>query len=118
MDFDFHFSRKDEEFRLEVRKWLEENVPADLEWPEDPEDVPPEMVDIRDNITRELGAKGWYAPDWPKEYGGGGMGDEQVAIMTQEFNRMDKGRLLGFIYELDGFLNLCRVPLKCWLIAR
>ena len=44
MDFDFHFNKEDEEFRLEVRKWLEENVPADMEWPEDPEDVPPELL--------------------------------------------------------------------------
>lgn len=98
MDFDFHFNKEDEGFRLEVRKWLEENVPADMEWPEDPEDVPPELVDIRDNLTSKLGAKGWYAPDWPKEYGGGGMDDERVAILKQEFNRMDKGMLLGFVY--------------------
>jgi len=97
MDFDFKFTAEDEEFRKEVRKWLEENVP-DIDWPTDPYDITDEMRIIRDDLKAKLGAKGWYAPDWPKEWGGGGMPDERVAILRQEYNRFDKGGLLGFVY--------------------
>jgi len=98
MDFDFHFTEEDEKFRKEVRTWLEENVPADLEYPMDPLDFTDEIITMRDDLKRKLGAKGWYAPDWPKEWGGGGMSDERVAVLRQEFNRMDKPGLLGFVY--------------------
>lgn len=98
MDFDLHFTEEDERFRTEVRKWLEENAPADMEWPPDPYDSKPEMVQKRTDMTRKLGAKGWYAPDWPKEYGGGGLSGERVTILQQEFNRISEERGWGGVF--------------------
>jgi len=107
MDFDLHFTEEDEEFRKEVRAWLEENIPANLDWPVDPYDTTPEQTKIKEGIRRGIGAKGWFAPDVPKEYGGGGMPDERVAILAQEFNRMSKrtggsgaSGILGFVFDI------------------
>ncbi len=99
MDFDLHFTKEDEAFRQEVRKWLEANVPKELDWPRDPEDVPEDLANFRHELINKLGVKGWYAPDWPKEYGGGGLDEQKVAVLRQEFNRLNKGQLLGFVYS-------------------
>jgi alkylation response protein AidB-like acyl-CoA dehydrogenase len=69
-----------ESFRSEVREWLAENCV---------EDVP---VGSRDRLARErfdgwvraLGTKGWAAPGWPTEYGGGGLDREHQAVLSEE----------------------------------
>ncbi|PTT71915.1 acyl-CoA dehydrogenase, partial [Pseudomonas sp. HMWF010] len=35
-----------------------------------------------------MGAKGWTAPTWPKEYGGGGLSKEQAKVLEQELRRL------------------------------
>ncbi len=102
MDFDVHFTKESEEFRKEVRAWLKENVPADLEWPIDPYDVTPELIKVRDDLRRKLGAKGWLAPDFPKELGGGGLTEEHVAVLHEETMRMGRG---GGAAVLGGFAS-------------
>src|SRR5260221_8706972 len=67
-------------FRAEVRAWLEANYPPELRDPAaktDPEAVwggrafegsgDPQIV-----WMRRVAEKGWTAPTWPKDYGGGG----------------------------------------------
>jgi alkylation response protein AidB-like acyl-CoA dehydrogenase len=69
-----------ESFRTEVRDWLEENCPEDV------------RVGSRDRLgrsrydewVRALGGKGWAAPGWPTEYGGGGLDREHQAVLAQE----------------------------------
>jgi alkylation response protein AidB-like acyl-CoA dehydrogenase len=70
-------------FRLEIRTWLEANLP----------------VALRDRITRPppaelmpwyhtLSRKGWIAPHWPKQYGGMGATLNEQLIMTEELARI------------------------------
>ncbi|MBW2290771.1 MAG: acyl-CoA dehydrogenase family protein [Deltaproteobacteria bacterium] len=69
-----------ESFRDEVRGWLAENCAEDV------------RVGSRDRLARErfdewvraLGSKGWAAPGWPTEYGGGGLDREHQAVLAQE----------------------------------
>ena len=69
-----------ESFRGEVRDWLAKNCPEEV------------RVGTRDRLSRErydewlciLGAKGWAAPGWPTEYGGGGLSREHQAVLAQE----------------------------------
>ena len=100
MDFDVHFTKEDEEFRKEVRAWLKENIPDDLEWPVEPYDVTSEMIEVRDALCRKLGAKGWFAPDFPKELGGGGMNEERVAILLEEIMKSAQGKGYAIIGSL------------------
>ena len=68
-----------ETFRAEVRGWLEANCPQSMRTPM-PED---EIVWGGRNVQFKhadqkswldaMAAKGWTAPTWPKELGGGGL---------------------------------------------
>lgn len=82
-------------FRMEVRDWLEDNCPQEMRSP---------MLSEKDacwggrNFTfqseaqrlwlERMSARGWTAPAWPTEYGGGGLNREQVKILSQEMARI------------------------------
>jgi alkylation response protein AidB-like acyl-CoA dehydrogenase len=83
-----------EAFRSEVRSWLEVNCPPAMRTPM-PED---EVVWGGRNATFKrpeakqwldaMGAKGWTAPMWPSEYGGGGLSAAENAILEDELRRI------------------------------
>ena len=102
-------------FRTEVRDWIAANYPAELKDPKaktDPEAVwggrafegskDPQIV-----WMNRAAEKGWTAPTWPTEYGGGGLKPAQARVVEQE---LAKGRppLLSFGLWMLGVL---RVPL-------
>ena len=62
---------KQEEFRREVSAWLKEHVPGGMEHPADPADLTWEQYQLRRELGRKLGDKGWLWPTAPAEYGGG-----------------------------------------------
>ena len=79
-------------FRSDVRSWLEAEYPAELRGADakvDPEAMwggrafegsnDPQIV-----WMRKMAQKGWTAPTWPKEYGGGGLSSAQARILDQE----------------------------------
>ncbi|HKJ17074.1 MAG TPA: acyl-CoA dehydrogenase family protein [Xanthomonadales bacterium] len=82
-------------FRLEVRNWLEDNCPeamrhpyrseADLCWGGRGFEFQSEDQKL---WLERMGAKGWTAPTWPIEYGGGGLNREQEKILKQEMTRI------------------------------
>ncbi|WP_292062032.1 acyl-CoA dehydrogenase family protein [Brevundimonas sp. UBA7664] len=83
-------------FRAETRAWLEANCPAECRGPvESDEDrvwggrnavfpTPAHKVWLD-----RMGAKGWTAPEWPAEYGGGGLSREQAKVLGSEMRRID-----------------------------
>jgi alkylation response protein AidB-like acyl-CoA dehydrogenase len=83
-----------EAFRQEVRRWLEENCPSSLRTPI----VPDEMVwggsavEFKSEDQRlwfeRMRERGWFAPGWPREYGGGGLDARQAGIVEQEMARL------------------------------
>ena len=68
---DFSFTQEQEQFRSEVREYLQREVPQ--RWKELGYQIW-EETDESWAITKEwnqkLGKKGWLALTWPKEYGG------------------------------------------------
>ena len=78
-------------FRQETRDWLEENCPPTMRKPAKGGE---EMCWGGRNFTfaseeqkqwmERMGAKGWTAPDWPTEYGGGGLTKEETKILNEE----------------------------------
>jgi 3-oxocholest-4-en-26-oyl-CoA dehydrogenase alpha subunit len=82
---DFKFTPEEEAFRIEVREWLKSAIPK--RWYEIPTGYWQE-TDESWKITREfqkkLGAKGWLAPAYPKEYGGAGMSHINRLILAEE----------------------------------
>lgn len=83
-----------EQFRGETRQWLEENCPESMRTPM-PEDET--IWGGRNQVFKNpdskvwldrMAAKGWTAPQWPKEYGGGGLNAMEAAILRQELGRI------------------------------
>ncbi len=68
--------------RDELRRWLADNFPPAWRFP-------PSRLSLRD--TREwhlkLNARGWAAPNWPKEHGGMGLGAYEQVALQSEFDR-------------------------------
>jgi alkylation response protein AidB-like acyl-CoA dehydrogenase len=85
-----------ETFRAETRAWLEENCPPEVRGPLDSDE---DRVWGGRNATfktpahklwmERMGAKGWTAPEWPKEYGGGGLSREEAKVLGSELRRID-----------------------------
>lgn len=89
MDFEVHYTAEQEAFRNEVQTWLKDNVPPDLKGPVDEQTITHEMFRKAIEFRTKLGAKGWYTPSWPKEYGGGGLSVEETVVITEELAALD-----------------------------
>ena len=83
-----------EAFRAETRAWLAENYPASLNAPMGEDDAPWggrkfvwKNPDAKLWLDR-MAAKGWTAPMWPKEYGGGGLSKEENKVLEQELRKI------------------------------
>ncbi|MFB0610746.1 acyl-CoA dehydrogenase family protein [Aurantiacibacter poecillastricola] len=96
-----------EDFRRDTRAWLEENCPPEMRKPMRSEkdicwggrkftfasDAQKQWLDV-------MAERGWTVPDWPSEYGGGGLSPAETKVLKQEM------AALG-----------CRVPLQSFGIS-
>ena len=99
-----------ETFRKETRAWLEANCPPEMREPVKSEDdgcwggrnwvfknpAQKQWLEV-------MAAKGWTVPDWPKEYGGGGLTPEETKVLRVEMAKLG-----------------CRVPLQSfgiWMLG-
>ena len=85
MDFAMHYTEEQEKFRQEVLAWIKKNVPEKMKSPTDQDDRTPEYFAFWRERHKELGAKGWLHPTFPKQYGGGGLSAEHESILQEEF---------------------------------
>jgi acyl-CoA dehydrogenase len=54
-----------------------------------------------------MAERGWTAPTWPKEYGGGGLGKREAKVLAEEMARMTlRAPLVGFGLSMIGPLLL------------
>ncbi|RYG04744.1 MAG: acyl-CoA dehydrogenase [Caulobacteraceae bacterium] len=82
-------------FRAEVRAWLEANYPPELKTADtvlDEEAVwgGRKYQGATDPLSQwkdRMAAKGWTAPTWPREYGGGGLSAQEAAVLQSELNK-------------------------------
>lgn len=83
-----------EQFRAETRAWLEENCPQSMRTPMGEDEVVwggrrAKYLNPESKVWLDrMGAKGWTAPAWPKEYGGGGLKPDQVKVLSEELYRI------------------------------
>lgn len=83
-----------ETFKQEVARWLEENCPASMRRPI----VSEEMVWGSSKLQflnedqrlwfERMRDRGWFAPSWPREYGGGGLSPKETRILETEMARL------------------------------
>jgi acyl-CoA dehydrogenase len=93
-------------FRAETRAWLEANCPPamrtpvrgedDIVWGGRKQQLSPDQRAWLDAMA----GRGWTVPDWPTEYGGGGLSAAEAKILREEMARLR-----------------CRVPLQSFGIS-
>jgi alkylation response protein AidB-like acyl-CoA dehydrogenase len=99
-----------ESFRRDTRAWLEANAPASLrglgndplhgvwggrKWKF--------ANDDQRAWLERCAERGWTAPSWPKEYGGGGLSGEEAKVLAQELAKLRLPQpLIGFGLTMIG----------------
>jgi len=100
-------------FREDTRRWLEANAPAEMRTP------PPTADDVCWGGRKGkypaptlrwlavMAERGWTAPTWPREYGGGGLSGAEAKVLREEMAKLRlRPPLIGFGLEMIGPLLL------------
>ncbi len=103
MDFEPTYTPEQEKFRREVNAWLKEHVPSGMEHPADPADLTWDQYQLRRELGRKLGDKGWLWPTAPEEYGGGGLDVDSAVVIEEEIDSF--GLTLPPYYDSGGRLG-------------
>src|SRR4051812_41143789 len=83
---DLSYPPEAEEFRTEIRAWLEANLPERWGTPGF-EMTPDERAAFNEEWTKKLHEGGWLCATWPTEYGGKGLTTMQGVVLNEEFAR-------------------------------
>ncbi len=84
-----------DQFRLETRAWLEEHCPPSQRQPMTPDqqywggrgvDFPSDDARLWFERMRD---RGWIVPEWPREFGGGGISAREGKIIKEEMKRIN-----------------------------
>lgn len=81
-------------FRAETRQWLEANCPMSMRQPITGDDMvwASSKLVFRTDDQRlwfeRMRDRGWFAPGWPREYGGGGLDPRQQRVLDEEMRRL------------------------------
>ncbi|WP_306252993.1 acyl-CoA dehydrogenase family protein [Parvularcula sp. IMCC14364] len=84
-----------EKFREETRSWLEENCPPEMRTPMSVDRNAcwggkkfTFESDAQKLWLDRMAERGWTVPEWPKEYGGGGLSKAEAKILAAEMKRI------------------------------
>ncbi len=84
-----------EQFRTETRQWLEAHCPQSMRSPASSMDEQcwgGRNVEFSGDDQRlwfeAMRDRGWFCPDWPKEYGGAGVSAEEHQVLKDELKRI------------------------------
>ena len=91
-----------DQFRVEPREWLEANCPDDMRQAmrSDEDQCWGGRKWVFSSEGQQLwlermAAKGWTAPRWPTEYGGGGLSGDEAKVLREEMARIGARRPLS-----------------------
>jgi alkylation response protein AidB-like acyl-CoA dehydrogenase len=83
---DLSYPPEAEQFRKEIRTWLEEHLPAG--WFEPGFELNgADRARFNQEWVRQLYDGGWICASWPKEYGGKGLSVMENVVLAEEFAR-------------------------------
>jgi acyl-CoA dehydrogenase len=90
-----------EEFRQQTREWLEDNCPESMRQPIKSEydqywggrNAVFQSEDQR-LWFENMAGRGWTTPEWPAEYGGGGLSKAEAKVLREEMDRITARRPL------------------------
>ena len=97
-------------FRSDTRAWLEANCPPEMREPmRDETDAcwggrnPTFKSDAQRQWMERMAERGWTVPDWPKQYGGGGLSPAETKTLKQEMARIGaRNPLMSFGISMLG----------------
>ncbi len=113
---DWNDSPEQAAFRREVKTLLEERLPARYRrmseegidegyeggWVADRRSDDPERRQAAEQWGDAIAERGWFAPQWPKEYGGGGLSPMEQFVFNQELTEAGAPRVGGSGVSLLG----------------
>ncbi|MEE9324574.1 MAG: acyl-CoA dehydrogenase family protein, partial [Dehalococcoidia bacterium] len=79
---DFYFTPEEEEFRKELRAFLQEQLPSHVDSYGNLRGEDRWKCELQ--MRRKLADKGWLAMSWPKEYGGQGASFTKQVVYAEE----------------------------------
>ena len=83
---DLTYPPEAESFRIEIRSWLEDNLPDG--WFDDGFTLEGDAkVAFQEEWTQKLFEGGWICASWPTEYGGKGLSTMEGVVLAEEFHR-------------------------------
>ena len=99
-----------DQFRVATRIWLEANCPAEMRQPMHSEkDICWGgrnwifQSEAQKSWLDAMGARGWTVPDWPKDYGGGGLSAAETKILREEMAALGaRNPLMSFGISMLG----------------
>ncbi len=97
---DLRFTDEEIAFRQEVRDFIAKELPAETR-----ERMVAGRSPTKQQVVdwqRKLNARGWAAPEWPKEYGGPGWTLAQRYIFREELQQAPAPSPLGFNINMCG----------------
>jgi len=83
-----------DEFRVEVRDWLEANCPVSLRTPTPDGELIWGGKDVKFTFNDQrllferMREKNWFCPTWATEYGGAGLSSKQNSVLESEMRRL------------------------------
>src|SRR4030095_12556372 len=91
---DLSLTPEQQQFRDELRAWLQANAPSPWSGSKAEEEKGPYFEYLR-NWQREVSEGGWAAISWPKEYGGRDAKLIEQAILQEEWARAEAPQLIN-----------------------
>jgi alkylation response protein AidB-like acyl-CoA dehydrogenase len=84
MSMTLEYTPEAEAFRVEIRQWLTDNLPAG--WSDEGfEMTPEERKAFNESWPAKLYGGGWICASWPTEYGGKGLSTLENVVLAEEF---------------------------------
>ncbi len=87
-----------EEFRSQVRQWIEQNFPVSLKGKGNAFAAIEEGAALSPEAQQwqvAMGEKGWGVPTWPAEYGGASLNRQQALVIEEELARVGAYNPIG-----------------------
>ncbi len=113
---DWNDSPEQAAYRLEVKALIEDRLPAYYRrlsdegiddgyeggWVADRRSDEPERREAAEQWGAAVAERGWFAPQWPKDFGGAGLSPMEQFVLNQEFTQVGAPRVGGSGVSLLG----------------
>ena len=104
MDFSYHYTVEQQDFRRAVSSWLDRNAPGNADALYDTVEGAAALA----LLSREIGSVGWLAPSESAENGGAALSPDLTVVVLEELNRR------GLLSLIQGEAQALRTALPGW----